>query len=1185
MSSSRKYTCPYCKKLRTRDQLPGHLERNHLDVLPEGFTPLRMTFHIVNKKPLTYTRPCRICGGPTQWDEHKGRYNFLCGKKSCHDAWVKKMQETMGDKMGSNRPTSTKEGLAKMLAARKISGTYKFQDGGEHSYVGDYEYETLKFMDQVMNIKSEDITTPGPFLEYQWEGKTHYYIPDMYYIPYNLIIEVKDGGKNPNNNKAMSEVRRRSIAKEKFIIEHTDYNYLKLTDKDFSQLLSVFADLKMHMIDNDKSRVVHINEDTDIINEKYTDADWKRNKNLSPVYVINTFIGSDMGVLMRDFLNMTWSHALISFDSSLKPMYSFDRVGLHIDDINNYIDPSKGLVKTSDQGLLRVIVLLVPPRVKSELVKSVEYYKKNIKKTKYGVFNLIAYLNGSNKINSYGDFYIFCSEFVDAVLKNAKIDMSGHSSRNTSPDDLGGKDARAQFFKVYEGLASEYNGKKIDQTVEQLKRTVEYHKLTANGGENHMKSKDDIILGKKNSWPVVGRNTLNMILHRNSVNAEGMDLGNYLDPTVKYFSEADGGGIPANCGTMDGVIVVNYLQNNVFDPDGNIHDKLEYGIADNFRLDNIVTNAGNKILHKETVDLLRDTKYSVYFVPCDKKKVYSQLEAFMNKPVPINFIYQTVFGHKSLTNDQIMFENDVIKITDYYQQLYSIQEAISDYIRYAIVAEPDEDKQILDRWYIQSTDGAINCCLKIRGYEKPMRGRSTMLILKRQLDGWCVLLDDQKQRYSAPGGGWNEHETPVEAAIREAREEVRVNVTDVQYGGVLIEYYDYVQDWVKQHVPQEEWRWYGYYSRIYVGMYQSQYTGKIDDIDKDPKINTSKWYKVQDLVGNSKMPKEYINAIAWYISDYDKKNNIQESSFLESLSIDKSKSKDIQSIIDSLSSTDLSNLNMPKNYKFDDSRSVKELVRYKGNLSVAYFNIDMQDDFSADVSFAVRSDCRGKGYGKEITKDGTDWIKSHLKEFTTVYWAAKPKNIGSWKLAEKNGWTKVRDDNEWKTYAIKGTKNSLNESSDVLNMSPENLSNWMKKNIKYSNYVKLMSHDEVLKLKHGSCHDQVMFELEELKQYNPKAVFLIEHNNTESTNAITHSFVYYKIGNKLYYFENAWGGHEGIKEFDNLQEIKDYFNNTHKNHEFGHVDHYPELSFYKFGVHKPGETLGEFVYIATRNKL
>ncbi len=138
MSSSRKYTCPYCKKLRTRDQLPGHLERNHLDVLPEGFTPLRMTFHIVNKKPLTYTRPCRICGGPTQWDEHKGRYNFLCGKKSCHDAWVKKMQETMGDKMGSNRPTSTKEGLAKMLAARKISGTYKFQDGGEHSYVGDY---------------------------------------------------------------------------------------------------------------------------------------------------------------------------------------------------------------------------------------------------------------------------------------------------------------------------------------------------------------------------------------------------------------------------------------------------------------------------------------------------------------------------------------------------------------------------------------------------------------------------------------------------------------------------------------------------------------------------------------------------------------------------------------------------------------------------------------------------------------------------------------------------------------------------------------------------------------------------------------------------------------------------------------------------------------------------------------
>jgi len=1186
MASPRKYTCPYCEKKRTRDQLPGHLERNHLDSLPEGFTPLRMTFHIVNHKPLDYTRPCRICGGPTQWDEHKGRYNFLCEKKSCHDAWVKKMKETMGDKMGSNRPTATKEGLAKMLAARKISGTYKFQDGGEHSYVGDYEKETLKFMDQVMYIKSEDITTPGPFLEYQYEGKTHYYIPDMYYIPYNLIIEVKDGGKNPNNNKAMAEVRRRSIAKEKFIIENTDYNYLKLTDKDFSQLLSVFADLKMHLIDNDSSRVIHVNENTDIINEKYTEADWRKNKNLSPVFIVNTFIGSGMGVLMRDFLNMTWSHALLSFEPSLNPMYSFDRIGLHIDNLNNYIDPKAGLVKEPEQSLMRVIAIFVPPTVKAQLVKSVDYYIKNQKKTKYGVLNLVAYLNGSNKINSYGDFYVFCSEFVDAILKNSKIDMSGHSSRNTSPDDFGGKDARAQFFKVYEGLACQYNPVKIKQTLEQLKHTIEYRKLTVNGGENHMQSKNDIHLGKKDSWPVVGQNTLNMLLHRNSVGEE-MDLSSYLIPKQRYLSETDSGGIPANCGTMNGVIVVNYLQNNVFNPDGDIHDKLEYGIADNFRLDNIVTTAGDKVLHNETSKILWDSRYSVYFVPCNKNKVYDQLKEYINKPVPNQFIYETVFGHKAITNDQIEFEPGVIKMQDYYQQLNSLNEAIEDYIKYNIIPEEEEDKQILEKWFVKSTDGATNCCLFIRGYEKPCRGRSSMLILKKQLDGWYIYLA-KEDRFSAPGGGWNENETPMEAAIREAKEEVRINVTDVQFSGTLIEYYEEVQDWVKQHVPDPTMWWYGYYSRIYVGMYQSQYTGKIDDIDKDDKINTSEWYKVSDIIGNPKMPREYSNAILWYIFKHEKNMNESSETKLNPPK-DTSKTDDINAIIDSLSTEDKAKLDMPKKYQFDDSKTVKEIVKYKDNIPVAYFAIDYYSkDKSGNVSFAVNPNYRNQGFGSVVTKEGTAWIKSNLKYFTAVYWATKSKNVESQKLAEKNGWKVVRDDSEWKTYMIEGTRDHNNkyisESVD-LKMTPEELSKWMKNNIKYANFTKLKSHDEVMKTKSGSCHDQVMFELEELKEYHPKAVFLIEANDSETANAVTHSFVYYQNNNRLYYFENAWGGHAGIKEFNDLNGIKEYFIEAHNKKEFGDPNRYPQILFFNFGKHKPGETLNEFVTKATRTDI
>ena len=269
MSTKRYFACPYCNKRLTRESLVGHLERNHLEELPEGFSPLRMTFHVVNKKPITYQRPCRICKKPTKWDEKKGRYDFLCGDPNCKAQWVKQMKDVMGDKYGAYRPTASIEGLEKMLNSRKISGKYKWSDGTEKTFTGSYEKEALKFMDLVLEIKSEELMVPGPIQTYMLDGKEHYYIPDMYYIPYNLIIEVKDGGERPNKNQAYKGTRARQRAKEEYIINKTDYNYLRLTDNDFSQLLAIFADLKMHLIDHDTSKTVHVNETTEVLENMF----------------------------------------------------------------------------------------------------------------------------------------------------------------------------------------------------------------------------------------------------------------------------------------------------------------------------------------------------------------------------------------------------------------------------------------------------------------------------------------------------------------------------------------------------------------------------------------------------------------------------------------------------------------------------------------------------------------------------------------------------------------------------------------------------------------------------------------------------------------------------------------------------------------------------------------------------
>lgn len=277
-----KYKCMYCDKRFTRENLIRHVENKHGDMIPENFTPFRLVFNYVNKRPNDYHGKCTECGGSTEWDESKGRYNRQCNNPACKASFVRNFEANMIRTKGVTRISATAEGQEKMLANRRISGKYKFQNGAEKTYTGSYELKALQFMDKVMNCNPDDIMCPGPVLEYVYEGKKHLYITDFYYQPYNLIIEVKDGGDRPNNRN-MPEYRAKQIAKEEFIIKNTNYNYLRLTDNDLSQLLSVMADLKFQMVENTNERVIHVNEAMSALMTGYIPGI----KDTGSVYIVN----------------------------------------------------------------------------------------------------------------------------------------------------------------------------------------------------------------------------------------------------------------------------------------------------------------------------------------------------------------------------------------------------------------------------------------------------------------------------------------------------------------------------------------------------------------------------------------------------------------------------------------------------------------------------------------------------------------------------------------------------------------------------------------------------------------------------------------------------------------------------------------------------------------------------------
>lgn len=259
--TSRKFHCPYCGALYPRTELIDHVNKEHESLIPEGYTATRVVYEAINK---TDHGTCMICKKNVyEWNEKTSRYNNLCDNPKCREE-VRRIALERHIKV-YNKPSllDDPEHQEKMLGNRRISGKYRHSDGTEFTYTGRYEKATIEFMDKVMGIPSKDIQMPGPVLEYEFEGETHHWITDIYYIPANLIIEVKDGGDNPNKRN-MPVYRGKQAAKEVMITNLGKFNYLRLTNNNFSQLLEALADIKYENLDQNEASQVkyYINETT-----------------------------------------------------------------------------------------------------------------------------------------------------------------------------------------------------------------------------------------------------------------------------------------------------------------------------------------------------------------------------------------------------------------------------------------------------------------------------------------------------------------------------------------------------------------------------------------------------------------------------------------------------------------------------------------------------------------------------------------------------------------------------------------------------------------------------------------------------------------------------------------------------------------------------------------------------------
>lgn len=240
----KKISCPLCdEKFNNLDGLHSHIEEDHEDNIPEGYTVDRYMYYIKTGK--THGN-CVICKNKTGWNNSTGKYKRFCENPKCKEKYRETFKNRMVGKYGKVTLLDEPEHQRKMLANRHISGEYEWTDGTKKTYTGSYELDFLKMLDVFMNFDSSDIMTPSPHTYYYtYEGEKKFYIPDVYIPSLNLEIEIKDGGDNPNKHSKIVNVdKAKERLKDSVMASQKSVEYIKIVNKNYDGFFKYLLDKK-----------------------------------------------------------------------------------------------------------------------------------------------------------------------------------------------------------------------------------------------------------------------------------------------------------------------------------------------------------------------------------------------------------------------------------------------------------------------------------------------------------------------------------------------------------------------------------------------------------------------------------------------------------------------------------------------------------------------------------------------------------------------------------------------------------------------------------------------------------------------------------------------------------------------------------------------------------------------------
>ena len=451
------FKCPFCnKKYVDKKSLYNHIEKIHPAEIPTGQSAAQVYF---NWKYNKTSGRCVMCGKNTLWNPTVERYDRLCSTE-CKERYKADFRKKMISKYGKTHLLNDPEQQKKMLANRSISGTYTWSDGkSKFTYTGSYEKDFLVFLDRFLNLSPNDVFAPAPqvFKYNDEDGTERFYIPDFFIASINTLVEVKDGGDNPNKHyhRTGNDARKEAL-KDELMKSQKEFNYVKVVNKDYSIFMNFLVDLRDENIKEKEFRkpIINIQESLSmveniLVNESFTSSlegtliseDIEKIDNESvkhPKIINNRSISELLESANNVYLASDW-HLWVNNNGRIEKNLNF----------NNIIENCKKTLKSED-----VLVYL------GDLVDD-EFKDTNTLKRVLESINCHKIITPGNNDLLSEDFYYNCGfDYVVPAFKFKNYIFSHYPIKNESVDIINfhGHLHGSGYYKVpYNNHADIYN--------------------------------------------------------------------------------------------------------------------------------------------------------------------------------------------------------------------------------------------------------------------------------------------------------------------------------------------------------------------------------------------------------------------------------------------------------------------------------------------------------------------------------------------------------------------------------------------------------------------------------------------------------------------------------------------------------------------------------------------------------